>query len=233
MELDAQLIQAMGAMTVAERQRKHYASKTEEEKKELNRKKTEAARLRRQAKREEEAKVQVVVDAKRRDEEEARAERDRKGVAELVEARKLREETVTPKHPSTRLAGAKLLVKHRKWSETLADIKMLPDTANPEKDRVFPSQYLLITPDGTTAWWMEESDLTKKWTAEEGQAATLSSHKFHKKGSLWMEVKPPTHSPDKSPYTNAFYYLKWNTPRPLSSYPDSQQTYARYYDYAL
>lgn len=49
--MDPQLIQAMGAMSVAERQRKHYASKTEEEKKAYNKKKTEQARLRREAKR--------------------------------------------------------------------------------------------------------------------------------------------------------------------------------------
>jgi hypothetical protein len=49
--MDAQLIQAMGAMTVAERQRKRYATMTEEEKKEKNRKKTEAARLRREKER--------------------------------------------------------------------------------------------------------------------------------------------------------------------------------------
>jgi hypothetical protein len=218
--MDAQLIQAMGGMTLAERQRKFYATKTDEEKKELNRKKTEAARLRRQAKREEEAKVQAVVDAKRRDEEEARAEQDRKRVAELVEAKRLREETITPQGPSTRLKAAKLLVKHLGWSETLADIKMLPDSANPEKERVFPSQYLLITPDGTTAWWMEESMLQKG-------GATISEHKFHKKGRLWMEVKPPTHSPFTPPYTNAFYYLKWGTPQPMPSYEEwkeSQET---------
>jgi hypothetical protein len=226
MELDAQLIQAMGAMTVAERQRKHYASKSEEERKELNRKKTEAALRRRQAKRAEEEEV-------KRAEEVARAEQVRTQQEANAEKAKVREETVTPKHPSARLTGAKLLVKHRKWSETLGDIKMLPDTANPETDRVFPSQYLLITPDGKTAWWMEERDLTKKWTAEEGQAATLSSHKFHKKGGVWVEEKPPTHSPAKSPWTNAFFYLKWDTPRPLSSYSDSQQKFARYYDYAL
>lgn len=56
--MDAQLVQAMGAMTLAERQRKFYASKTDEEKKELNRKKTTAAAERRKKKREEEARYE-------------------------------------------------------------------------------------------------------------------------------------------------------------------------------
>jgi hypothetical protein len=242
---------AGGVEAARDRAKKAYATLTEEQKAERRAKQAESKRKKYAAdapKREAERKAASAAAAaaaeeerkKKAEEEAAYEEQQRKRRAEeeaaLTNPSPLRREPVIPETPRK---GVNALVKKLGWSFITANIKPADDSANRYKDKVYPSQALLVTPDGKTGWWIWSEDIDSKIRQRDAEqmkewgAPAISLHKFKKEGDIWVEIKPSGHSFGKEPWHNVFYSLHWSRPREVSSYPETTQKYAVNYEYAL
>jgi hypothetical protein len=232
------------------RAKKAYEGMTEEQKEERRAKQAEQARARRAAKKgvgagagepepsaEDKAEARRLKDkerkAKKRAEtkeasDKAKAEADAKAKADAEAKAKARAEAEakrppprSPPLPETRLAAAHVLEKKYGWTILLADLKPANDTANEHNGKVFPGQFLLVTPDGKTGWWIWTEELEKPFRRWDDGLAPLSDHKFHQDGDVWVEDKPPIHLSGKNVTgDNAFFYLVWDHRKPFPSYEE-------------
>ena len=121
--------------------------------------------------------------------------------------------------PATKKKAAEELVRRGGWTIKMVSLRPENDTMNKHNGKVFPNQFLLVDPSGETGWWIWTMELNDKVGAE---SKIVSRHKFYEGADgIWIEDKPPGHSPDKKPWTNVFYYLVWDKHKgPFPSYDE-------------